>query len=190
MRRAAIFGGSFDPVHLGHLELARAARDAADLERVILVPNRVSPFKEGTTASAEDRLAMVRLAAEAVGAGWVEVSRCEIDREGPSFSWETVAYFRERYPATRWHWILGADQWAQLESWAEAEKLREWLEFIVARRGGQEITTREGWMMREVVFDHPASSSAIRESFHSRADWLPDAVREFCEARGLYGNGK
>ncbi len=184
----ALFGGTFDPIHRGHLELAGLAREACGLDRVIFVPCARSPFKEsGTVASADQRCEMASLAiADAGAAPWASVSRFEVDRPPPSYSWLTAAHFRECHPGASLHWIVGGDQWEQLDRWAEAGKLRDWLTFVVVARKGSPLRPRPGWRAAFLEFDHPASATAIREGRGERS-WLTDSVVDFCRDAGLYG---
>lgn len=188
-QRLALFGGTFDPVHLGHLDLVAKAREEAELDRVVLIPCARSPFKaEGPQASPEARVEMLQLALDEREWGpWAEVSRFEIERPPPSYSWQTTAHFRETEPEnTELFWILGADQWASLEDWAESDKLRRWLHFLVVARKGSEISERPGWRSTILEFDHPASATAIREG-HGDSAWLPASVRKYLGERQLYG---
>ena len=184
--RIALFGGSFDPVHLGHLELAKAALTKEKLDQVIFIPCWQSPFKGKTIASGEQRLTMLRLAIDELELNWAEVSDFEILRPEPSFSWQTVEHFREAVDDAEWYWILGTDQWNAIEKWAEPEKLRSWLRFIVATRGGQEVEPRKGWNNLAIEFEHPASATRIRETFSEHRDWLPEDVASFCEEEKIY----
>jgi len=169
--------------------MAEAAREECGLDRVVFVPCRVSPFKDRSAATAEQRLEMVEAARREAGLGWAEVSRCEVDRPGPSHSWETAAQFAELAPEAKWHWILGVDQWDEIEFWARPERLRRMLHFIVLTRDGREVRPREGWRCTAVTFSHPASSSAIRENAVAHEDWLTPGVVDYCRRRGLYGLG-
>jgi nicotinate-nucleotide adenylyltransferase len=189
MKRVAIFGGSFDPVHLGHVDLAKCAKEAADLDRVIFMPCRQSPFKRRTVASAAQRFEMLRLAIGEQGiSGWAVVSDFEISRPGPSFSWETVEHFEsdDESGDVEWCWILGTDQWEQLEAWAEPEKLRASLTFVVMTRDGDSVEKKEGWKNIAVPFSHPASSTAIRKDFENHVDWLSPGVAEYCKRLSIY----
>lgn len=187
--RAALFGGSFDPVHRGHLAMAAAARETADLAHVFFVPAARSPFKDGTSAPADARLAMLRIALAESAMPWAEVSDFELERPAPSYSWQTALHFAERFPGTEWHWILGADQWDQIEQWAEPDILQRHLRFLVLARAGVPVADRPGWRHLAVPFAHPASSTDIRQDFAARRDWLTPGVADFCEARGLYRAG-
>jgi nicotinate-nucleotide adenylyltransferase len=189
--RLALFGGTFDPVHDGHVALAGAARAAAALERVVFLPCRLSPHKQtgAPPTSGAHRLAMLRLAL--AGRPWAEVSDFEITRQPPSFSWETVEHFARREPGASWHWILGADQWAVIESWSRAGFLREQLHFLVfPREPLPPPQPRPGWRMSVVDCRHPAAATAIRAALAGpgpgHAAHLAPAVARYIAAAGLY----
>lgn len=186
-KKVAILGGSFDPVHEGHLGMAATVMQSTGIDRVIFVPCFVSPFKSGTVASPEQRVEMLELAIRDLGWEWASVSRFEIERPDPSYSWETAEHFTQAMPETHLHWILGTDQWEQLERWAEPEKLRELLKFIVLTRGNAEVIPRSGWDHETLSFEHAASSTKLRERFTEHEEWLTPSVRDYCHERGLYG---
>lgn len=185
--RVAILGGSFDPVHQGHLGMAATAIEHTGVDRIIFVPCFVSPFKSGTVANPEQRADMLELAINDSDWDWASVSRFEIERPEPSYSWETAEYFTRTMPAVDLHWIVGTDQWAQLEQWAEPEKLRTLLKFIVLTRGEAEVEAMSGWRHEALPFEHPASSTKIREQFADYTEWLTPSVLDYCQERGLYG---
>lgn len=131
-----ILGGSFNPPHRGHVELARQALRELALDRVLLMPARISPGKrleeEPHPASPEHRLAMCRLAC--AGADGVEACALEIAREGPSYTVDTLKALHDRHPATALTFILGADVAATLPAWHRAGELPGLARFAVARR--------------------------------------------------------
>ncbi|MEM9281669.1 MAG: nicotinate (nicotinamide) nucleotide adenylyltransferase [Verrucomicrobiota bacterium] len=184
--RKAILGGSFDPVHRGHLAMAAAARKSLSLNEVIFVPCSVSPFKTGTTAGGQQRLEMLRLAIADVEASWATLSEVELRRNGPSYSWQTVEYFCESEELIEWFWILGTDQWEAIEQWARPDLLRDRLHFIVLSRHGVVMKPRSGWQATSVSFEHPASSTEIRRDFESKTNWLTPGVIEYCRRHDLY----
>ncbi len=186
-QKIALFGGSFDPVHLGHLGMAAAAREAARLDAVVFLPCFVSPFKKGTHATGEQRAEMLAIALEEANADWAELSRYEISRPEPSVSWQTASYYAETMPGVDWYWIVGTDQWEQIEKWSEPEKLRKLLHFIVVTRGGSSVAARNGWRYTPVEFSHPASSTKIRADVERHGEWLTPKVLEYCRNNGLYG---
>jgi nicotinate-nucleotide adenylyltransferase len=186
--RRALFGGTFDPVHRGHLAMATAARDAVGLSRVIFLPCFVSPFKNTAQADPEERLAMLELALDELDGDWAEASDYELKRPGPSYSWETAHHFAEVFPQIDWYWILGTDQWEQIEAWAEPERLRLDLHFLVCTREGTPVRKRAGWRATALDFDHPASASAIRNDWSLAREWVTPAVRRYAEERRIYGS--
>lgn len=183
--RIAIFGGSFDPVHRGHLAMAATARERLALDRVIFMPCAASPLKSGTVASGPERLGMLEAAIRETGSEWATVSDFELHRPAPSYSWETAAHFSATQPGVAWHWILGTDQWEQIDRWAEPEKLRTQLHFVVFTRAGAVVRDRPGWRYTPVEFAHPASSTAIRRDPGACRDWLTPGVAKL--AREIYG---
>ncbi len=184
--RVAIFGGSFDPVHRGHLAMADRAREVAGLDELIFVPAAVSPFKTGTVATPAQRLRMLELALAESDLTGASISDCELVRPAPSYSWQTVRHFESLRPGVEWSWILGTDQWEAIERWAEPEILRTSLHFLVFSRHGDIVHDRSGWRATPVAFAHPATSTAIRADFAGHRDWLPPAVADFCEAERIY----
>jgi nicotinate-nucleotide adenylyltransferase len=134
--RLGILGGSFNPPHRGHVELARHARRELALERVLLMPVRISPGKpvedEANPAHPEHRLAMCRLASAAVEG--VEACGLEIEREEPSYTVDTLRALHDAHPHRELTFILGADVAATLPTWHEAGELPRLARFAVARR--------------------------------------------------------
>ncbi len=186
-KKIAIFGGSFDPVHLGHLGMIKAAREQAELDEVRLMPCWQSPFKDQTIATGEQRYKMLQLAVEELSyQSWASVSRYEIDRPQRSYSWQTVQHLRSEQPDAEWCWLLGTDQWQQIEQWAESERLRNWLKFIVVSRDGEAITSRPDWNYQQITFSHPASSTDIRRDFAKYSDWVANSTKELCVDYKLY----
>jgi nicotinate-nucleotide adenylyltransferase len=128
-----LFGGTFDPVHLGHLLVAQAAWEELGLERVFLIPAARSPFKpEAVPAPAVQRLRLLRLAL--AGLNWCEVDDSEVAQGGISYSIDTVRRYGERFPECPLYWILGADHVASLPQWRCATELAERVRFLVIPR--------------------------------------------------------
>jgi nicotinate-nucleotide adenylyltransferase len=135
LRRTGIFGGSFDPVHLGHLIAAQDALEGLALDRVVFVPAAQAPLREGSPGiAAPARLELLRLAI--AGDPGFEVSPIEIDRGGTSYSIETARALRVLWPDDRLFWIIGGDQAARLSQWRAIEELAGIVEFIVLERPG------------------------------------------------------
>jgi len=134
--RIGIFGGTFDPVHVGHLVAAAWAREAFELDRVLLVVANVPWQKAGTrtVSAAEDRFLMVQAAV--AGVPGLEVSRVEIDRGGPSYTADTVHELMATTPGVRPYVIVGADVAGELGTWQRVAELREVVTLVVVDRGG------------------------------------------------------
>jgi nicotinate-nucleotide adenylyltransferase len=127
--RLGIYGGTFDPVHLGHLLLARDALEQCRLDAVMFVPCAQSPLKtRGALAPHARRLAMLKLALLGEPRFWL--SRCELDRPAPSYSIDTAREIQEAFPHAHLFWLLGQDQWTQLDQWRSADELRRLVRFI------------------------------------------------------------
>jgi nicotinate-nucleotide adenylyltransferase len=135
-RRIALFGGTFDPIHLGHTRVAEAAARQIDAERVIFIPAKISPLKGFFPfANDEDRLRMIKpaIAHNDVFA----VSDCELNRSAPSYTLDTVRQFRREYgPQTTIHWLLGADSIEDLVHWHKVRELIDECNLTTMQRPG------------------------------------------------------
>jgi nicotinate-nucleotide adenylyltransferase len=193
-RRLCLFGGSFDPVHLGHVALAETAWRRGGLERVVFLPAWQSPHKqdEAPPAPAVHRLAMLRLALAA--APWAVVDAWEIDRGGPSYSWQTAEHFAGAAgPEVELCWLLGADQWARLHTWAHPEILAARLTFLVFPRGGTPVEPRPGVRHECIDFRHPASATAARAAARDGRPLdglVGPEVADYIRRHGLYRDAK
>src|SRR5215213_10199755 len=130
-----IMGGTFDPIHVGHLAIAEEAREALALDRVLFVPAGQPPHKPPRSVSrVDDRVAMVQLAIADNPA--FELSMVEVEREGPSFTVDTVEALAGAYPGVQLHVILSAETFAELPSWHEPERLFDAARMAVVPREG------------------------------------------------------
>ena len=136
MERIGLFGGSFDPVHLGHLLVAQAAQEELELARLFFIPAAQSPFKpESAPTPAPERLRLLRLAL--AGKTWCEIDEQEIQRGGVSYTIDTLRDYAVRFPQAQLFYLIGADHLAQLPKWRAAEELARLVEFVVIPRPGQ-----------------------------------------------------
>lgn len=201
--RLIFFGGSFDPVHHGHLIVARAVAEQLGFDRVVLVPAGHSPHKIKIYASAADRLAMLKLAVE--GQSIFEVSDVELVRPGPSYTIDTLQEFRLRHAHARLAWIIGADMLADLPKWRQAKELVEQFELVIAARPGngeklekalanmeQAFGPQRTARIRQSVAPTPlidVSSTDIRDRLargKSIAYLVPPSVNRYIDEHGLY----
>jgi len=189
------FGGSFNPIHHGHLICARAAAEAAGFGKVALVPSHRPPHKPEAKdlASAKERCQMCQLVA--ADSRFYEVDELEIGRNGPSYTIETARELRLR-GIKRVNWLIGADMLAFLPQWHEAEKLIQEVNFIVMARPGWEFDW-EGLApkfrkLKSQVVKTPLidiSATEIRERVRrglSIEYLVPEAVGDYIRKRGLY----
>lgn len=193
--RVGILGGSFDPIHQGHLILAEDAFLQLKLDRLLLMVAGQAPLRERPyTASGTHRLGMVTAAAESFPG--FEVSDLEINRGGTSFSIDTVTELRERMPGATFWWILGEDQLEQLPHWRSIEQLATMVHFAVLSRDskaeGRQPTIPglqvEHLRQRQVDM----SASEIRERLRrgqSVRSLLPPRVEQYIQSHGLYEAG-
>ena len=139
--KIGFLGGSFDPVHFGHLMAAQDAYEQHQLDRLVLVPAAQAPLKPSDVqSSAEDRLAMIRSAIE-----WdkrFEVSDVELRRGGVSYTVDSARHFRALYPNDQLYWIIGGDQLPNLHLWKDVAELARLVEFIFLERPGFPIKAR------------------------------------------------
>ncbi len=136
MQRIGLFGGSFDPVHLGHLLVAQAAREELNLDRIFFIPAAQSPFKpEQQPSPAAGRVRLLRLAL--AGQSWCELDLQEIGRGNISYTIETARHYAAHFPGTKLFYLIGADHVAQLPKWREAAELAALLDFVVIPRPGE-----------------------------------------------------
>lgn len=136
--RVGILGGTFNPIHIGHLAVAQMAMDKFSLDKVVFVPTHLPPHKKiANLASAAHRYQMVRIAIEDNPA--FMISDYEIKKGGKSYSVETIRHFRTIYPAgTKFFFIIGSDNLAELSSWKEIEQIVGMVSFVVVNRPGFE----------------------------------------------------
>jgi len=197
--RLGIFGGTFDPIHIGHLVSAQVALEAAALDRVLFVPAGVNPLKVGRTVTPGlHRLEMVRLAI--AEHPQFAVSDWEVQRVGPSFTVDTLEHMRTLYPADELFFLMGADNLHLLPKWRSVERIVELATLLAVTRPGYDVAP----LRERLTAESPAlaarvqyvempgldiSSTWIRERLvKNRAvtHLLPEAVIRYSEGNKLY----
>jgi nicotinate-nucleotide adenylyltransferase len=189
--RIGLYGGTFDPIHLGHLLVAQAALEELGLQRLFFIPAAQSPFKPGTQPTpAATRCRLLRLALS--GRSDCEVSEWEVHRGGISYTVDTAREFAKTYPNSELFWLIGADHVAALPRWRDAQTLAQLVQFVVIPRPGEPITELppqfrlhhlRGWPLK-------VSASEIRErarNHQSVRHLVPSAVAEVIERESIYG---
>ena len=201
--RVLVFGGTFDPIHLGHVAIAQELAESVEADQILIVPTAGNPLKGGPVASPADRLAMIRAAtAELSG---VEVSRVELDQPPPCYTIDTIRRLRQDQPDAEFVIAMGADSLRDLPRWVEAKALLEMSEFAIACRPpwtladlqreakrllGLPEHLREKLSCAGVATGlHDLASSTIRARLargDSVTDMLHPAVLAIIQQRGLY----
>jgi nicotinate-nucleotide adenylyltransferase len=188
MPSVGLLGGSFDPVHHGHLIVARVAQETLGLDEVRFLPAREQPFKLGRHgASAADRAVMLELAI--AGSPGFTLERAELDRAGPSYTVDTLEVLRAREPAARFTVLLGADAAAELSAWHRAADLPNLARIVVFGRPGTPVPASP---LIAGTIEVPAvdiSATEIRRRAAAGLPvryWVPDAVAEYMVRHRLY----
>jgi nicotinate-nucleotide adenylyltransferase len=191
--RIGLYGGTFDPIHLGHLRAAESAREELALDLVAFVPAAVPPHRGAPLSAADDRLAMTRLATAPYPA--FDTWDVELRRSGPSYTVETVSALVAERPADAFVLVVGADTWPEIPTWREPARLLGLVEVAVVDRPGFPASDPRppfpgARAPRRVTGPGlPLSATAIREQARSGRSvrfLVPDAVADYIGARGLY----
>ncbi|HEZ4846797.1 TPA: nicotinate (nicotinamide) nucleotide adenylyltransferase [Neisseria meningitidis] len=199
MKKIGLFGGTFDPIHNGHLHIARAFADEIGLDTVVFLPAGGPYHKDAASASAADRLAMVELAT-AEDARFA-VSDCDIVREGATYTFDTVQIFRQQFPSAQLWWLMGSDSLMKLHTWKKWQMLVRETNIAVAMRQGDSLyqTPRElhAWLGKSLQDGsvrilsapmHNVSSTEIRRNLAGQgvSDGIPPAAARYIREHGLY----
>jgi nicotinate-nucleotide adenylyltransferase len=187
--KLGLFGGTFDPPHVGHLIVAQDVLSALRLDRVVFVPAAQPPHKRRSDLTPADiRLAMLRAAL--AGDDRFEIDDLELHRAGPSYTVDTLRLYRGRLPDATLHLLVGADQFAEFETWHLADVIRSLAVLCVLARGGPGAVGGEGEGVVHVpVTRIDLSSTAIRRRVgagESIRYLVPVAVERIIRGRGLY----
>ncbi|MDR1301508.1 MAG: nicotinate (nicotinamide) nucleotide adenylyltransferase, partial [Treponema sp.] len=188
--KLAILGGSFNPVHIGHLVLADTVLTTLGYDRVILIPTYQSPFKQGAIGgSPQDRLDM--LAASIPGDPRLTMDDCEIKRKGVSYTVDTIADIMTRYcPEGKLGLVLGDDLAGSFLAWKRASEIMDQVDIIIAQRitAGAERFPYPHKRLNNAIIE--ISSAVLRERIRNHGNWrylVPAGARAIIEERKLYG---
>lgn len=184
MKKIGIYGGSFDPIHHGHLILAREALENLDLAEMIFVPAAQSPHKTHSDPAAP-QVRWEMLTAALAGEKGFSASRLELDRPPPSYSIDTVEQLRAENPAADFCFLLGEDNLPKLEKWHRFEDLRQLVQFVVLDRSALEVEYPYPTIRRKIDI----SATTIRNrvaSGQSIRYLVPEAVERIIRRENLY----
>ncbi|MBE7027310.1 MAG: nicotinate (nicotinamide) nucleotide adenylyltransferase [Ruminococcaceae bacterium] len=201
MGKIGLLGGTFDPIHNAHLFMGQLCADTLGLDKVIFIPSGITPHKDAVTKDAKRRYEMVKLAID--GNPLFCVSDYETNKTTPSYSDETVEYFKKLYPDDEIVFILGEDSLDYVDTWHNAPKLLTSCSFAVISRGGFESdinkkinSLKEQFSTQIYNITSPEleiSSRAIRNMLgegKSAKYLVPDVVLDYIKEQGMYKNGK
>lgn len=198
MERIGIFGGTFNPPHLGHIQAAQCALDVLRLDKLLLIPDRIAPHKQlpDNSATSQQRLEMLRIA---VRHPKMEVSDIEMQREGPSYTYKTINQLRVRYPEAKLYLLMGTDMFLSFPEWREFRQIQKQVTLAVMYRGDQEEKEKiqkqkaalEAQGAEVVLVENPVnaiSSTQLRRllAFHCAGDFLPEGVGDYIQTHELY----
>jgi len=166
--KIAVFGGSFDPVHLGHIKIIKKALKILDVDRLIVVPTYLNPFKKSFKASPTLRARWLKKALLPIKK--VDICLYEINNNRPTYMIETIKYLKKRYHPQKIYLIIGADNLNSLHKWYKYNKLKHMVEFVVAKRGKEKIPSK----YKVININVPISATELRE--HPIRKYLPKIV--------------
>ena len=194
MGRVGLIGGTFDPIHNGHVLLAQFALEKIPLNRILFIPAADPPHKDCVYVSASARMQMVSLAVADMES--VFVSKIELDRSGKSFTVDTLRQLCKQNPNDSYYLIIGDDNVSQISSWHDPEGIFELCTVVVGNRTITDRVGKKQFLDRMTLLDTPLfelSSTEIRQRLitgRSVKGMIPESVESYIKERGLYGTCK
>ncbi|MGA1845675.1 nicotinate-nucleotide adenylyltransferase [Deferribacter abyssi] len=208
--RIVLFGGTFNPIHNGHIELAKKVYEDFNVSKFFFIPAKIPPHKNLGLVPAEKRYEMVKLALDNCLTGNFEVSDFELKQEGVSFTYKTLKHFKKMYPEDTLFFLTGSDIFATIDTWQNWKELFKFSNFIVANRKempfdkmmskipkelkslvidlSDYVDQKEGVIILYKINEIPISSTVIRKKFKDKTifDCLPKVVRDYIQKNKLY----
>jgi nicotinate-nucleotide adenylyltransferase len=186
--KIGILGGTFNPIHIGHLILAEEVREKLKLEKVIFVPTYIPPHKQNSdVAAAAERLRMVKAAIK--GNEKFVASDIEIKRRGPSYTVDTVKAFNKKFPGNELYFITGSDLLKYLDEWKDFRELLRLVKFVVATRPGYPLENIPSYVQRVSIRAVDVSAFEIRQCIKELKSFrylVPEGVFEYINKKKLY----
>jgi nicotinate-nucleotide adenylyltransferase len=186
MRKIGLFGGTFDPIHIGHLIIAEEVRRKLSLSEVWFIPSYVPPHKRDAVITPEHRLKMVELAIQSNK--HFKVIDIELKRKGKSYTLDTMKQLKEDYPDEEFYFIIGADMVEYLPNWYKIDELIRLVQFVGVKRSGYKLES--AYPVKEVEVPLiEISSTELRKRLgkgESTYYWIPEEVRQYIREMGLY----
>lgn len=180
--KIGIYGGSFDPIHQGHTNVAQYAIQDLTLDKLIFVPTNISPFKSKIKpVKAQDRLNMINLVLE----DKMEVSDFEIKRGGVSYTIDTLKYFKHKYPNDELFLILGSDNLTKLDKWKNIDEISKLAQIVIFKRQ-KKINKINAKKFNAIILNNPIWDFSSTEFKKGYLDSVDDKVIDYIQAHGLY----
>lgn len=190
----ALFGGSFDPIHNGHLFVIEELLSSARFEKFIVIPAG-NPWQKSVAASASHRLAMVEIALKDYMSKYreLEISRFEIDDLRPSYAFQSIDYFTVQNPGANLVWIIGSDAFAKIDQWKEIEQVAKSVKFLVITRPGEKLESAKA--AKSITFSQieinalDISSTKVRNLIKASEPFdslVPAGVAAYIKSQGIY----
>ena len=186
--KIGILGGTFNPVHIGHLILAEEAREKIGLDKVLFVPAHLPPHKDAScVASAKDRYEMVRLAIR--GNKFFEVSDIEVKRKGPSYTIDTLKELKRDFPGDELYFIIGSDLLTYLDDWKDLAEILKMIKFVVATRPNYPLEKIPSYIRTVAIRAVDISAFEVRNCIKEGKSFrylVPEPVFDYIAAKKLY----
>lgn len=197
MTRIGLFGGTFDPIHYGHLNAAWQSLQTLALEQVWFIPNHLPPHRARPQASAVQRVAMIELAIADIQA--FQVNRVEVDKNKPSYTIDTLIALQQHHADAEFYWLMGNDSFNSLPSWHRWQEISRYARLIVLTRPGHPLKISpelEAWLSQAgnqvksvAITELNIASTDIKQQFQLKQVprfLLPDAVLDYCQQQQIY----
>ncbi len=168
--RIAIFGGSFDPIHIGHVEIVKKALEILDIDYIYIVPSFLNPLKKSSLFSPQKRLFFAKKVFEKFDK--VKILDYEINRGEPTYTIDTVLYLKNLLNFSKCYLLIGADNYKILDKWKDVDKLKLFCEFVIIERDGIKVPND----IKKIEFNSKVSSSLFRNSLDFTL--IPKEIRE------------
>ncbi|OAB48799.1 nicotinate-nucleotide adenylyltransferase [Mycoplasmopsis gallinarum] len=184
--KIGLFGGSFNPIHEGHLKIAQFAFEKLNLDKLIFIPAATNPFKKNKKyAPSSDRIKMIQLAIE--DKPHFEISEFETKRGGVSYTFETIRYFKNKFPSDELFFLMGSDQLPKLNKWEYIDEISQKVQLVIFKRSNK-INKINAKKYNAIILNnpiHPESSTSIREG---NLIYTPEKVNEYIGNNYLYAS--
>ncbi len=187
-KKIGILGGTFDPPHLGHLLIASEVQHALQLSEIWFIPNQIPPHKQSEHfTESQHRLNMLRISIQDYSQ--FSINTIELERQGPSYTYDTLRLLREEFPEHTFYFIIGADMIEYLPKWYKIDETIKLVSFVGVKRSGYKTNTTYPVIEVEIP-QFEVSSTMLRERLRTNGNTaflLPDDVKRYIEENHLYG---